>query len=81
MNLNACFEQGPIRPPSEARSLLIRPTRNCPWNKCAFCHTYRDTRFQLRPVEEIKKDIDSVRDMADADRGDFLEARPGREGQ
>ncbi len=66
MNLNACFEQGPIRPPSEARSLLIRPTRNCPWNKCAFCHTYRDTRFQLRPVEEIKKDIDSVRDMADA---------------
>ena len=66
MNLNACFEQGPIRPPSEARSLLIRPTRNCPWNKCAFCHTYRDTRFQLRPVEEIKKDIDAVRDMADA---------------
>lgn len=66
MNLNACFEQGPIRPPSEARSLLIRPTRNCPWNKCAFCHTYRDTRFQLRPVEEIKKDIDAIRDMADA---------------
>ncbi len=66
MTLNACFEQGPIRPPSEARSLLIRPTRNCPWNKCAFCHTYRDTRFQLRTVEEIKKDIDSIRDIADA---------------
>jgi radical SAM superfamily enzyme YgiQ (UPF0313 family) len=66
MTMNACFEQGPIRPPSEARSLLIRPTRNCPWNKCAFCHTYRDTRFQLRPVEEIKKDIDCVRDKADA---------------
>ena len=66
MTLNACFEQGPIRPPSEARSLLIRPTRNCPWNKCAFCHTYKDTRFQLRSVEEIKKDIDAVRDIADA---------------
>ena len=66
MNPNACFEQGPIRPPSEARSLLIRPTRNCPWNKCAFCHTYRDTRFQLRGVDEIKKDIDAVRDLADA---------------
>jgi len=65
MNLNACFEQGPIRPPSEAKSLLIRPTRNCPWNKCAFCHTYRDTRFELRSVEEIKKDIDAVRDLAD----------------
>ncbi len=66
MNLHACFEQGPIRPPSEARSLLIRPTRTCPWNKCAFCHTYRDTRFQLRSVEEIKKDIDAVRGIADA---------------
>jgi len=65
MSLNACFEQGPIRPPSEAKSLLIRPTRNCPWNKCAFCHTYRDTRFELRSVEEIKKDIDCVRDLAD----------------
>jgi radical SAM superfamily enzyme YgiQ (UPF0313 family) len=65
MNLNACFEQGPIRPPSEAKSLLIRPTRNCPWNKCAFCHTYRDTRFELRGVEEIKKDIDAVRDLQD----------------
>ena len=65
MSLNACFEQGPIRPPSEAKSLLIRPTRNCPWNKCAFCHTYRDTRFELRSVEEIKKDIDAVRDLAD----------------
>jgi len=28
------FEQGPIRPPSEANSLLIRITRNCPWNRC-----------------------------------------------
>jgi hypothetical protein len=65
MILNPRFEQGPIRPPSEARSLLIRPTRNCPWNKCAFCHTYKDTRFQLRPVEEIKNDIVAVREMAD----------------
>ena len=65
MILNPCFEQGPIRPPSEARSLLIRPTRNCPWNKCTFCHTYKDTRFQLRPVEEIKNDIVAVREMAD----------------
>jgi len=66
MSVNVCFEQGPIRPPSEARSLLIRPTRNCPWNKCAFCHTYKGSRFELRPVEEIKQDIDAVRALADA---------------
>ena len=65
MILKTCLEQGPIRPPSEARSLLIRPTRNCPWNKCTFCHSYKDTRFQLRPVEEIKNDIVAVREMAD----------------
>ena len=31
------YEQGVIRPPSEADSLLVRVTRNCPWNQCVFC--------------------------------------------
>ena len=34
------FEIGSIRPPSEANSLLLRVTRNCPWNKCRFCRLY-----------------------------------------
>ncbi|MGZ3593268.1 MAG: radical SAM protein, partial [Syntrophales bacterium] len=59
------IEQGPIRPPSEATSLLIRTTRNCPWNKCAFCHTYRNTKFELRPVDAIKEDIRKAKDIAD----------------
>jgi len=54
------FEQGPIRPPSEANSLLIRLTRNCPWNRCTFCPVYKGTKFAIRPVEHVKKDIDSV---------------------
>lgn len=54
------FEQGPIRPPSEAYSLLIRVSRNCPWNKCAFCPVYKNERFSLRPAEHVKKDIDAV---------------------
>ncbi len=54
-------ELGPIRPPSEAYSLLIRATRNCPWNRCLFCHLYKGSRFQLRPVEEILRDIESAR--------------------
>lgn len=60
-NLN--FEQGPIRPPSEAYSLLLRVTRNCPWNRCEFCHTYKGERFSLRTVEEVKEDIDRVREI------------------
>ncbi len=54
------FEQGPIRPPSEAHSLLIRVTRNCPWNRCTFCPVYKDLRFSIRPVDHVKRDIDSV---------------------
>ena len=55
------FELGPIRPPSEAHSLLIRATRNCPWNRCEFCPTYKGQRFELRPVEEIKRDIQEAK--------------------
>lgn len=54
------FEQGPIRPPSEASSLLIRVTRNCPWNRCTFCPVYKGAPFSLRPVEHVIKDIDVV---------------------
>ena len=54
------FEQGPIRPPSEANSLLIRVTRNCPWNFCTFCPVYKDRPFSLRPVEHVIEDIDTV---------------------
>ncbi len=52
------FELGPIRPPSEAGSLLLRVTRNCPWNKCKFCTLYKGTKFSTRTVEEIKSEID-----------------------
>ena len=69
------FEQGPIRPPNEARSLLLRITRNCPWNQCLFCPVYKRRKFSLRTVEEIKEDIQTARDIADDDQGPVLEAR------
>jgi len=59
------FELGPIRPPSEAYSLLIRVTRNCPWNRCKFCHTYKGEKFQLRLVAEIKQDILTAKAIQD----------------
>jgi len=54
------FEQGPIRPPSEADSLLIRVSRNCPWNFCTFCPVYKGRRFSLRPLAHVIRDIDAV---------------------
>jgi len=59
------FELGPIRPPSEAYSLLIRVTKNCPWNRCKFCHIYKGQKFELRPVEEVKQDILAAKAIQD----------------
>jgi len=56
------FELGPIRPVDEAKSLLIRTTRGCPWNRCEFCTAYKDMPFSLRPLEEIKSDIAAAAD-------------------
>lgn len=54
------FEVGPIRPVDEADSLLIRTTRNCPWNRCGFCVNYKGQRFSMRSVQDIKQDIEAA---------------------
>ncbi|MBI2863495.1 MAG: radical SAM protein [Chloroflexi bacterium] len=67
-DVSAChLEIGPIRPPSEGqdRSLLIRVNRNCPWNRCQFCNTYKGKRFEYRRLAEVKGDIDVARAIAD----------------
>ena len=58
--MDKAFEIGPIRPPSEAASLLLRITRNCSWNRCKFCSIYRGEKFSTRSLEDIKADIDQV---------------------
>lgn len=50
-----------IRPPSEWRSLLVRLTRGCKWNRCRFCGIYPHLGvpdFSVRTVDEVKHDID-----------------------
>jgi radical SAM superfamily enzyme len=63
------FELGPIRPPSEAYSLLLRVVRGCAWNKCKFCAFYRREKFAVRPVEDIKRDIDEIKSWIDVFEG------------
>lgn len=50
-------EVGPIRPPSESHSLLIRISRNCPWNRCLFCPVYKDESFSLRKIDQLLSEI------------------------
>jgi len=59
------FEIGPIRPPSEANSLLLRVTRNCPWNQCGFCGLYKGEKFSVRPKEHVLRDIDLIKKCID----------------
>ena len=64
------YELPRYRPPSEAYSLLVKVMRGCPWNRCTFCSMYKDMRFEgknsIRLVEDVKRDIDTLRAVADA---------------
>lgn len=42
-----------FRPPSEARSFILRVTIGCSHNQCTFCSMYKLSRFRIRPLEEI----------------------------
>lgn len=59
------IEQGPLRPPSESRSLFIRVARNCPWNHCAFCPAFKEERFSLRPLKDVLSDIRELSKIAE----------------
>jgi radical SAM superfamily enzyme YgiQ (UPF0313 family) len=68
------YEQGPIRPPSEAGSLLVRVSRNCPWNRCAFCPVYKGQKFSFRAVDEVLAELATMRaQYGDLPRTVFLQ--------
>ena len=59
-NTERTFRIGPIRPPSEAESLLLQVTNGCTWNRCKFCNLYRHTKFRAYSADSIKADIDNM---------------------
>lgn len=60
------FEICSIRPPTENYSLTFRLTRNCYWNKCAFCPVYKlGARFSKRSVGDVIADIETAKTLDD----------------
>lgn len=57
-----------IRPPSEARSLLLQVTVGCSHNRCEFCGTYRQKKFKIKPIERIENDLQEARSYGYIDK-------------
>lgn len=57
------------RPPFEAETLLLEVTEGCTWNKCTFCSMYKQQPFRVLPEEEIREQLEEMRQLfPDADR-------------
>jgi radical SAM superfamily enzyme YgiQ (UPF0313 family) len=55
------YEEPVFRPPCESGSLIIQATVGCPHNQCEFCGMYRTKKYRVRPLTEIKEDLEMAR--------------------
>jgi radical SAM superfamily enzyme YgiQ (UPF0313 family) len=66
------YEGDIFRPPSEANSILLQVTTGCSRNKCTFCHSFREKRFQIKPDDIIFSDIEFAAQYCKRQRRVFL---------
>ena len=51
------YEGSIWRPPSEARSLILQATVGCSNNQCTFCGSYKNKKFKIKSLEQLKADV------------------------
>jgi radical SAM superfamily enzyme YgiQ (UPF0313 family) len=66
------YEGTLYRPPSEADSLILQATIGCSYNECTFCGMYRDKKFRVRKLDDLKAEIAWAREHVGEVRKVFL---------
>lgn len=51
------FTEQAMRPPQEAKSLLLRATQGCTYNECGFCYVSRGYVFKAASLEHLEKEL------------------------
>jgi radical SAM superfamily enzyme YgiQ (UPF0313 family) len=49
-----------FRPPAEAQNIIIQVTLGCSYNNCSFCSMYKTKNYEVRKLEDVFADIDTV---------------------
>ena len=52
-----------FRPPAEANNIIIQVTLGCSYNNCSFCSMYKTKNYEVRKLEDVQKDIDTLSNM------------------
>ncbi|MCC6903467.1 MAG: radical SAM protein [Polyangiaceae bacterium] len=56
----AAYDPIPILPPDCHRALVVQLTSGCSWNRCTFCHLYRDARFAMKSPPALAEHVRRV---------------------
>ena len=48
------------RPPAEADNVILQATHGCSYNNCTFCSMYKTKSYEVRDIQDVFKDIDTL---------------------
>jgi radical SAM superfamily enzyme YgiQ (UPF0313 family) len=60
------------RPPAEADNIIIQASYGCSYNNCTFCSMYKTKSFEVRVIEDVFSDVDTLAHLYPDARKVFL---------
>ena len=49
-----------FRPPAEANNMILQVTLGCSYNNCSFCSMYKTKNYEVRKLDDVYKEIDTI---------------------